>query len=232
MAQKKCKEIARTLTVKEAAGLLGVSEATLRRWDHLGRLPARRHPVNGYRLYERERVLALRGKMVGQNLIAIPADFPNFCGGLDVAIVDTLIVILLGDRDLLNDPLWRPQALARIERARSAIMPFGMAPRSVTVRIEMMVTALDKSAEFEAPLESRVRFAQVLIGEAMPGGAINDELVREAVRLWPDKRNTEARLRAVRDLARALKCDSPSLMTMLRAARKRLRDRKSSARRN
>lgn len=39
------------MTVKDAAAFLGVSEATLRRWDRAGKLRARRHPMNDYRLY-------------------------------------------------------------------------------------------------------------------------------------------------------------------------------------
>jgi excisionase family DNA binding protein len=47
------------LTIKAAAELLGVSEQTLRRWDKAGKLRARRHPMNGYRLYPRDVVLGL-----------------------------------------------------------------------------------------------------------------------------------------------------------------------------
>jgi len=39
------------VTIREAAKMLGVCEATLRRWDKLGKLKAVRHPINGYRLY-------------------------------------------------------------------------------------------------------------------------------------------------------------------------------------
>ena len=39
------------VTIKDAARFLGVSQATLRRWDKDGRLRAHRHPLNGYRLY-------------------------------------------------------------------------------------------------------------------------------------------------------------------------------------
>ncbi|MBX3197912.1 MAG: MerR family DNA-binding transcriptional regulator [Labilithrix sp.] len=39
------------MTVKDAAAFVGVSEATLRRWDRAGKLRARRHPMNDYRLY-------------------------------------------------------------------------------------------------------------------------------------------------------------------------------------
>ncbi len=41
------------LTVSEAAELLGVSAATIRNWDRLGKLRAVRHPLNNYRLYDR-----------------------------------------------------------------------------------------------------------------------------------------------------------------------------------
>lgn len=42
------------VTVKEAAKVLGVSPVTLRRWDSAGKLESRRHPINGYRLYDRK----------------------------------------------------------------------------------------------------------------------------------------------------------------------------------
>lgn len=41
------------LRIKEAADLLGVSQTTLRNWDRDGKIPTRRHPMNGYRLYRR-----------------------------------------------------------------------------------------------------------------------------------------------------------------------------------
>lgn len=48
------------MTVKEAAEYLGVSEVTLRRWDRAGKLSARRHPINGYRLYLQAELERLR----------------------------------------------------------------------------------------------------------------------------------------------------------------------------
>ena len=41
------------LTVKEAAGYIGVSAQTLRRWDSAGKLKAVRHPASKYRYYKR-----------------------------------------------------------------------------------------------------------------------------------------------------------------------------------
>lgn len=52
------------LTIKAAAELLGVSEQTLRRWDKAGKLRARRHPMNGYRLYPRKMVLDLKRQIL------------------------------------------------------------------------------------------------------------------------------------------------------------------------
>ncbi len=51
------------LLINEAAKLLGVSEMTLRRWDRVGKFKARRHPMNGYRVYRREDLLALRQRL-------------------------------------------------------------------------------------------------------------------------------------------------------------------------
>lgn len=52
------------LQVREAAELLGVSPSTIRNWERTGSLPATRHPVNGYRLFDRrdlERLLRQLG---------------------------------------------------------------------------------------------------------------------------------------------------------------------------
>jgi hypothetical protein len=42
-----------------AASIFGVTPKTLRNWDRAGKLQARRHPVNGYRIYLREELEAL-----------------------------------------------------------------------------------------------------------------------------------------------------------------------------
>ena len=39
-------------SIKEAAGILGVSPLTLRNWDKSGKFPAQRHPMNNYRVYK------------------------------------------------------------------------------------------------------------------------------------------------------------------------------------
>ncbi len=54
------------ITIKEAAKILGVSEMTLRRWDATGKFRARRHPVNGYRLYDRATVERLHRRITGR----------------------------------------------------------------------------------------------------------------------------------------------------------------------
>lgn len=51
------------LTIKAAAGVLGVSEQTLRRWDRAGKLRPTRHPINGYRLYRRDVINDLRQRI-------------------------------------------------------------------------------------------------------------------------------------------------------------------------
>ena len=51
------------LTIGEAAEVIGVSEATLRRWDKAGKFSPHRHPLNGYRVYRRGDVLKLRKRI-------------------------------------------------------------------------------------------------------------------------------------------------------------------------
>lgn len=41
------------LLIKDAAAFLGVSAATLRNWERTGKIAVRRHPINGYRLFEK-----------------------------------------------------------------------------------------------------------------------------------------------------------------------------------
>ena len=51
------------LLIAEAAEVLGVAQVTLRRWDASRRFTARRHPINGYRLYDTNAVLQLRDEI-------------------------------------------------------------------------------------------------------------------------------------------------------------------------
>jgi hypothetical protein len=52
--------------VGEAASIFGVTTKTLRNWDRSGKLQARRHPVNGYRIYLREELEALLNRSTGR----------------------------------------------------------------------------------------------------------------------------------------------------------------------
>lgn len=51
--------IADYLTIGDAAKQLGVSRSTLRNWDKANKLKPYRHPVNGYRLYNRQELESL-----------------------------------------------------------------------------------------------------------------------------------------------------------------------------
>ena len=51
------------VTVKRAAKMLGVSIMTLHRWDLSGKLKAKRHPINGYRLYNEQEMNRLLKKI-------------------------------------------------------------------------------------------------------------------------------------------------------------------------
>ena len=64
VTRRKQPDPADLITIAEAAGLLAVSLPTLRRWDSSGKFRARRHPMNGYRMYSKDDVMRLRKKSV------------------------------------------------------------------------------------------------------------------------------------------------------------------------
>jgi site-specific DNA-methyltransferase (adenine-specific) len=51
------------INVKRAAEILGVNPETLRRWDRKGKFKTKRHPINGYRLYNLSDVTTLQAKI-------------------------------------------------------------------------------------------------------------------------------------------------------------------------
>jgi hypothetical protein len=167
----------------------------------------------------------------GRPRFRLPSDFPDFGGDFDVKVVDALIIRLLAARDDLRDPLWRPRARAIVEGARRALVSFGDAVTSRERRREMLVHVLVESLALPR-VEDRVMFAALTFGEALPYTKPPAEAVlRRALDLWPQEQRRTERTRALRALARALDCDAPSLMPMLRQARMRLEERQYEARR-
>ena len=51
------------ITIKQASIILGVSSLTLRNWDKSGKLKARRHPMNNYRVYKMEDLETVIGEI-------------------------------------------------------------------------------------------------------------------------------------------------------------------------
>ncbi len=47
----------------KAAEILGVSQNTLRKWAEAGKIPMRRNPANGYRLFKRSDLLRFLAKL-------------------------------------------------------------------------------------------------------------------------------------------------------------------------
>ncbi len=50
--------------VAEAARMLGISQNTLRSWAETGKIPVRRNPANGYRLFKRQDLVKFLAKIV------------------------------------------------------------------------------------------------------------------------------------------------------------------------
>ena len=55
------------ITIKEISEILRVSKDTLRRWDRIGKLKTRRHPINNYRIYDLAEVETLKKSILGGN---------------------------------------------------------------------------------------------------------------------------------------------------------------------
>lgn len=52
--------------IAEAAQILGVSQNTLRAWAEAGKIPMRRNPANGYRLFLRRDLERFLSRVAGQ----------------------------------------------------------------------------------------------------------------------------------------------------------------------
>ena len=48
------KKLSEYVKTAEAAETLGVSQTTLRKWAETGKIPVRRNPANGYRMFLRD----------------------------------------------------------------------------------------------------------------------------------------------------------------------------------
>ena len=53
------------ITIKKAAEILRVHPDTLRRWDNIGKLKTRRHPINNYRVYRLKELKKLQKEILG-----------------------------------------------------------------------------------------------------------------------------------------------------------------------
>jgi DNA-binding transcriptional MerR regulator len=56
----------RYITIKKASKILDLHPDTLRRWDRVGKLKTRHHPVNKYRLYTIREIEKLKSKITGE----------------------------------------------------------------------------------------------------------------------------------------------------------------------
>ena len=57
------------ISIKKAAGMLGVTPLTLRNWDKKGKLMPLRHPINNYRVYRLDDIQKLVEE-IGKNTTA------------------------------------------------------------------------------------------------------------------------------------------------------------------
>jgi hypothetical protein len=160
----------------------------------------------------------------------VALDFPHgprpFLRDRHKALCDGMIMNLINARNDLEDPVRAPAARALIEKMLRGFLGFSDGKLS---RHELLVAALDAGASSNLGelLAGMILFEKLPEAEAR----VPYDVLYEAVRLWPQTKQREARTRAVRALAKALGCDAKNVMTMLRQARTRLRERRAAARR-
>ncbi len=53
MGNTRMTKLSEYVKIAEAAEILGVAQNTLRKWAEQGKIPMRRNPANGYRLFRR-----------------------------------------------------------------------------------------------------------------------------------------------------------------------------------
>jgi type I restriction enzyme M protein len=116
------------VSLAEAATLLGVSKATLRNWDKAGKLSARRHPVNGYRLYDIAEIEQLRGQ-IGLPLEFGEASTTSLDKAFDLRVVKRIVGRL---HDVLRDADSQSNIIGRFDEITKLIFAKVVADRTLT----------------------------------------------------------------------------------------------------
>jgi hypothetical protein len=191
----------------------------------------------------------------------IPDNFPALLGDKHLTLADQLIMRLITARNDLEDPDRSSVARAMIDRVTQALHGFdpGLVKDKhelIATALDLskmegptystawkrngMEFAVDVGKETVnlngfiggiADLDLRARLAESTIRSVLPSAKLPMDVLKRAVELWPNTKQRQARSEAIHALARALGCDKRSLMTLLRQARQRVRDRHRNARR-
>jgi hypothetical protein len=77
----------------------------------------------------------------------------------------------------------------------------------------------------------RMQMAESIVRGVWPSVKLPKGVLARALELWPQTKQREARTRALHDLAKAIGCDRPTLLTQLRQVRMQMRDQRRTARR-
>ena len=93
------------MTIKDAAGLLGVTPNTLRNWGAAGKITEYRHPINNYRLYKESDLAALLRQIDASDKAGGTRERPETaCQVGDEATRRDLAMPLLTEIELESEP--------------------------------------------------------------------------------------------------------------------------------
>lgn len=105
------------VSLTEAAAFLGVSKATLRNWDSDGKLPAIRNPINGYRQYDFDDLIAIKQKVQGVNTVEkkhLTSDEVNVSGSKEVKQIVSKLHNIIRDNDANSNIVTRFDEISKL----------------------------------------------------------------------------------------------------------------------
>lgn len=109
--------MATKVSLTEAATFLSVSKATLRNWDSDGKLIAIRNPINGYRQYDLDDLIAIKQKVQGDNAVEkkhLTSDEVNASGSKEIKQVVNKLHSIIRDSDANSNIVTRFDEISKL----------------------------------------------------------------------------------------------------------------------
>jgi hypothetical protein len=151
--------------------------------------------------------------------MALPDDFMMPDADEAASDADGVIYMLLHARNCLGHPTHDASARETIRRMLAALHRIDIDAKGVRqAAIGRVLDDVHAAPFVGLPLETKTDVAAMMLRAALAGMTVGRGVLRQAVELWPT-RQRDRRTTAVRALAKALDCDAPTIMQILRNAK-------------